>query len=196
MSEPRSHRSDSTGTRDRPTGNTRARIQQVALDLFSERGYEKTALREIAEELGVTKAALYYHFKTKEDIVRSIFTDSAEKIDELVEWAHTQPRTLDTRREVIRRYAALMSGDLKLMRFLQENQPTLRDLSIGETMKQRMTNLFEVLSDDDAPLADQLRARLAVFSIGMSLFAMRDKDYSADEVSAASVEVALDLIRG
>ncbi|MFF5422204.1 TetR/AcrR family transcriptional regulator [Streptomyces misionensis] len=51
-------------------GNTRQRIQDVALELFAEQGYEKTSLREIAEHLDVTKAALYYHFKTKEDIMR------------------------------------------------------------------------------------------------------------------------------
>ena len=39
-------------------GDTRARIQQVALELFAEQGYERTSLREIAERLGVTKAAL------------------------------------------------------------------------------------------------------------------------------------------
>ncbi|GAA4200101.1 TetR/AcrR family transcriptional regulator [Actinocatenispora rupis] len=182
-------------TRERSSGDTRTRIQQVALDLFAERGYEKTALREIAEELGVTKAALYYHFKTKEDIVRSIFTDSAEQIDELIEWAKTQPPGIETRREVVRRYAALMGSNHKLIRFMHENQPGLRDLSIGETMKNRMLGLFQVLSDDDAPLADQLRARLAVFSIGASFFALRDKELSDEELRQASLDVALDLIR-
>src|SRR5512133_27475 len=48
---------------------TRERILDVALELFNEQGYEKTPLRELAERLGVTKAALYYHFKRKEDIL-------------------------------------------------------------------------------------------------------------------------------
>ena len=50
----------------------RAHIQRVALELFIEEGYDKTSLREIAEQLGVTKAALYYHFTTKDDIVNSL----------------------------------------------------------------------------------------------------------------------------
>ena len=48
--------------------DTRDRILQVALDLFIEQGYDKTSLREIAERVGVTKAALYYHFASKEEI--------------------------------------------------------------------------------------------------------------------------------
>ena len=47
----------------RTRSDTRARIQRVALELFAEQGYDKTSLREIAERLDVTKAALYYHFK-------------------------------------------------------------------------------------------------------------------------------------
>ena len=47
----------------------REEILDVALELFNEQGYEKTSLREIAERLGVTKAALYYHFERKEDIL-------------------------------------------------------------------------------------------------------------------------------
>ena len=54
------------------SGETRQRILDVALDLFVEQGYEKTSLREIAERVGVTKAALYYHFQSKEDIVTTL----------------------------------------------------------------------------------------------------------------------------
>jgi AcrR family transcriptional regulator len=48
---------------------TRERILDIALELFNEQGYDKTSLREIAERLGYTKAALYYHFERKEDIL-------------------------------------------------------------------------------------------------------------------------------
>jgi AcrR family transcriptional regulator len=53
----------------RPRGSTRERILDIALELFNEQGYDKTSLREIAERLGFTKAALYYHFERKEDIL-------------------------------------------------------------------------------------------------------------------------------
>src|SRR5271156_1295810 len=53
----------------RPRGETRERILDIALELFNEQGYDKTSLREIADRLGTTKAALYYHFERKEDIL-------------------------------------------------------------------------------------------------------------------------------
>lgn len=93
------------GTKRQRRGDTRQRIQDVALELFSEHGYEKTSLREIAEHLDVTKAALYYHFKTKEDILISLFQDLSRPMDELIEWARQQPRTLETKQEILRRYS-------------------------------------------------------------------------------------------
>src|SRR5690242_17898412 len=86
-------------------GDTRRRIQDVALELFAEQGYEKTSLREIAEHLDVTKAALYYHFKTKEDILISLSEDLARPLDELIAWGESQPRSLATKQELLRRYA-------------------------------------------------------------------------------------------
>lgn len=126
-------------------GNTCQRIQDVALELFSERGYEKTSLREIAEKLEVTKAALYYHFKTKEDIVIGLFQDLGRPIDELIAWAEEQPRTLETKQELLRRYSAALHSAAPLFRFMQENQAAVRDLSIGETFKSRMLTLFGLL---------------------------------------------------
>jgi AcrR family transcriptional regulator len=56
----------------RPRGSTRERILDIALELFNEQGYDKTSLREIADRLGTTKAALYYHFERKEDILYAL----------------------------------------------------------------------------------------------------------------------------
>jgi AcrR family transcriptional regulator len=181
-----------TGRERQP--DTRERIQQVALELFAEHGYDKTALREIAERLGVTKAALYYHFKTKEDILGSIIDDYVTRVDEVIAWAQDQPRTLDTRREIIRRHAELFRSARPFMRFFQENQPTMRDLAIGEKMKSRMVGLVALVTDPDAPAERQLRNRLALMSIGMSMFLMRDSNIPTADLDAASLKVAMDLL--
>ncbi|WP_405969975.1 TetR/AcrR family transcriptional regulator [Streptomyces sp. NBC_00988] len=54
------------------SGSTRDRLLSVAIELFTTQGYGGTSLREIAERLSVSKAAIYYHFRTKEDIARVI----------------------------------------------------------------------------------------------------------------------------
>ena len=51
---------------------TRERILDIALELFSTQGYDKTSLREIAQRLGFSKAAIYYHFASKEEILLAL----------------------------------------------------------------------------------------------------------------------------
>jgi AcrR family transcriptional regulator len=56
----------------RPSSDTRQRIQDVARELFGEKGVQRTSLQDIASRLGITKPALYYHFDSREELVRSI----------------------------------------------------------------------------------------------------------------------------
>ena len=175
-------------------GNTRQRIQDVALELFSEQGYEKTSLREIAEKLEVTKAALYYHFKTKEDIVISLFQDLTGPIDELITWAEGQPRTLETKTEILHRYSDALAHAAPLFRFMQENQATVRDLSIGDTIKHRVLGLVELIKEPDAPLTDQVRCFSALFTLHAGMLALKDVDGDPEEKRKAALEVAVELV--
>jgi AcrR family transcriptional regulator len=56
----------------KPVSGTRQRIQDVARELFTQNGVQRTSLQDIADRLGVTKPALYYHFASREELVRSI----------------------------------------------------------------------------------------------------------------------------
>ncbi|MGW3787990.1 TetR/AcrR family transcriptional regulator [Micromonospora chokoriensis] len=178
------------------TGGTRERIKAVALELFTEQGYEKTSLREIAERLNVTKAALYYHFKSKDDIVASFVEDRFEQMDALTAWAESQPRSLATRRELISRYADTMFGGEQpsVMRFFEQNQTVLKSLAVGQQMRGRMMELANALCrGDDSPRA-QLRATLSLFAVHSSWFAVRAPHITDDERRKIALEVADELL--
>ena len=66
------------------SGDTRARILSVANELFIEQGYEGTSLREIADRLDITKAALYYHFRSKDEILETLLSPFDTLLDELL----------------------------------------------------------------------------------------------------------------
>jgi AcrR family transcriptional regulator len=176
--------------------NARSRIQDVALQLFIEEGYDKTSLREIAEKLGVTKAALYYHFPTKEAIVTSLTEDRVAAVAEILDWAQGQPKNEATRQELIRRYAATMRGARasQIIRFFERNQATVKDLGVGERMRKQMLAFMEVLSDKTEPVDVQLRRSLAIFAIHASWFAMRERGWDEVESHAAGLKVAIDLV--
>ena len=182
------------GTKQQRRGNTRQRIQDVALELFAERGYEKTSLREIAEHLDVTKAALYYHFKTKEEILVSVFEDLTRPIEELIEWGGGQPHTLETKREIIRRYSEALAEAAPLFRFMQENQAPVRELRIGDTFKDRMRGLRDIIVYPEAGLVDQVRCVSAIFTLHAGMFLMQDVEGDPEDKRKAALEVAVDLV--
>ncbi|MFJ8312299.1 MULTISPECIES: TetR/AcrR family transcriptional regulator [unclassified Streptomyces] len=175
-------------------GNTRQRIQDVALELFGEQGYEKTSLREIAERLDVTKAALYYHFKTKEDIIISLFQDLTRPMDEVIEWGRERPQTLETKLEILRRYSEALVGAEPLFRFMQENQAAMRELSIGEMFKKRMHAMVDLLKDPDASLSDQIRCFTALFSMHAGMFVLKEVEGDPEDKRKSILEVAGDLV--
>ncbi len=180
----------------RETGDTRQRIQDVALELFTEHGYEATSLREIAERLGVTKAALYYHFKTKEDIVASLIDDRIERLEELLEWA-AQPAPQPggrvgadppVRRRTAREPAP--QGDAFPASATRPHCATIRTASgpanggrdgrPGQPAGRRLTA--------------RLRNAMGLFSLHADLVPGPDENITDDERHTAALKVALELL--
>ena len=64
--------------------NTREKIMDVALHMFSERGYEAVSIRDICGEVGIKESTLYYHFKNKKDILDSLVEKFRSHIDGLL----------------------------------------------------------------------------------------------------------------
>jgi AcrR family transcriptional regulator len=56
------------------------RVLDAALELFSEHGFEGTSLQDIADRLGVTKAAVYYHFHTKDEILLALVEPAFDEL--------------------------------------------------------------------------------------------------------------------
>ena len=68
------------GTRE-GAPHTSKRIQECALELFYERGYTSTTMREIALACGLTPGALYNHFSSKEELLSSMLVDIHNKLE-------------------------------------------------------------------------------------------------------------------
>lgn len=182
-------------------GGTRENIQTVALRLFSEQGYESTSMRQIAEELGFTKAALYYHFKSKEDIVRALIETMRGQINDLLDWARTQEPGPDLRRTVITRWSAIMHGQgLRMFRFLGSNYRLVRDIKSEpghhdhEGMAAAVGELFAILTPPGASVEDRLRVRFALLVSNMLGIAARDLDADEEDILEAAERISTGLL--
>jgi AcrR family transcriptional regulator len=175
---------------------TREKIQQVALELFAEQGYDKTSLREIAERLNVTKAALYYHFRTKEDIVLSLFDDFLARVDEIIKWAGEREIDQDVRQRIVHRYADIVTSPEagRMIEFVQGNQSAVRDLKHSRDLFDRFRQLNHLLIDPATPLTTQLKASMALGILHIGTFGPIDVDATREQRCAAALEVALELI--
>lgn len=177
-------------------GDTKGEIRAVALELFVERGYDATSLREIAERLGITKAAVYYHFSSKEEIVRSLFEDHLSGLQELIDWASEQSRVRapgpELRREVIDRMVALTSGrGQQAMRFALANQHVVKEMHRDhQDVVGRLRDLFAAVTGPGATLEEKLRVRVALLSVNLVFFAAQDLDASDAEVADAARSIA------
>lgn len=73
-------------------GDTRARLLDTALALFTVHGVEGTSLQMIADALGVTKAAVYYHFRTKDEITEAVAEPAVRELLVMLDHAATISR--------------------------------------------------------------------------------------------------------
>jgi AcrR family transcriptional regulator len=78
-------------TRSEQTAQARQRILDTAATMFAERGYDATAMQDLAQELGLTRAALYYHYPAKADILRAIIDAETARFFQAMETVAALP---------------------------------------------------------------------------------------------------------
>ena len=182
----------------RSRGDTRSRIQSVAVELFGEQGYEKTSLREIAERLGVTKAALYYHFKSKDDIVHSLLDDYLDQVDALISWGMRQRRTAEVRGELMSRYLDIVIDSYGVYRMLHQNQAALGGMSSmkqrGELLRERMRSLIDLFAEPGASLHERVRAAMAASGLSIGWMFFHDQTDDLGELRDVVLAVGRELI--
>lgn len=97
----------------------RQRLMEAAAELFTQKGYASTSVREIVEKAGVTKPVLYYHFGSKEGLYLALINESYEALKTLLEVAQGYGGTV---RERLLRIAQdihqLFSENVRLVRFI------------------------------------------------------------------------------
>ncbi len=153
--------------------STRERILDVALDLFVAQGYDGTSLRQIAEQLGVTKAALYYHFESKEDILRALHMRLHEFGKDALNSAGDEPMTLELWGQLLDQVVDQMLVQRKLFLMHERNQATLEKLHSVEHDAEHddIQNQFrKILLDTRVAARDRVRMAAAFGAAFAGLF--------------------------
>jgi AcrR family transcriptional regulator len=151
--------------------STRDRILNTALQLFTDKGFDAATLQEIADRLGFTKAAIYYYYRSKEDILMALHMRmhqfGAESLDRLVD----EPVTLDIWESLLFSLLDEMLAQRPLFLMHERNQAVLERLHRKDHEAQHedlQVRLRQILSDPAIPLRDRVRMSCslgAVFSV-------------------------------
>jgi AcrR family transcriptional regulator len=178
-------------TRAAQAEQTRAQILETAQRLFTELGYDATSLQRIADEMGLTKAAVYYHFHAKSDILHAVMEPGIARLALLLDEAETM-RSRRARVENLvagfvdflvthRHYAVMASSDPAMKRHKTEGEV--------RTLRQRgLTLLF-----GEHPSGADRVAYYTVFSVPETLPEL--VDLNDDELRDALQNTLLRILR-
>lgn len=101
-------RSEGKGSVARARGAARDRVVEVAVELFAEHGVQDTSLQMIADRIGVGKAAVYYQFPSKDEIVLAVLRPVFDDLAHLIDHAESLPHNESQREAAIEGLVDLM----------------------------------------------------------------------------------------
>jgi AcrR family transcriptional regulator len=173
---------------------TKDRILIIAGDLFASQGYTGTSIADIAGELGTTTAALYYHFRSKAEILSALIAAPMADYNRIVEELHSRT----TPEELLGAFVDL-TVDSRALAAVIDRDPSVLALIDEQLPKksERMTaQVINRLAGPDADRAAVVRAYAALALIkgatqavlanpDQGVEACADADPCAESVSAA-----------
>ena len=139
-----------------------SRILHAALNLFADHGVSGTSLQMIADAVGVTKAAVYHKFKTKEEIVTAVAEMELAKLEDALEAAEAQADGVAARKVLLTEVVGMAVERRRWVMALQNDPVMVRVLGEHPPLRELITRLYAILLDE----SDDTEARIsaALFS--------------------------------
>jgi AcrR family transcriptional regulator len=142
------------------SGDTKARILAVALDLFGQQGVQQTSLQQIADRLGMTKPALYYHFASREDLIRSLFEPMVSGLEAFL--AEQEAAVEVSPRGLLEGYFDLMFQYRGLNELILRELMMLAHLDLVERVTDWRLRIMAMLVGPEPTLGQRARAIVAI----------------------------------
>ncbi|QBI18796.1 TetR/AcrR family transcriptional regulator [Egibacter rhizosphaerae] len=169
--------------------DTHQRIHEVALDLFLQRGFSHTTLQDIADELGLTRAALYYHYRSKDDLIASLIQPAKDAVDAFLD--HAQ-RTDPPARELLEGFFDLNYRHRRIFLALVRDPTGLGSVDAEGWVTELAATAQRLLAGDDPTPDGRIRAVVAIN--GLSRCATVLPDIPHDELRRRSVDLGLQIL--
>src|SRR3954462_8237882 len=147
------------------TADTRTRLIEAAVDLFTRHSFAGTSLQMIADELGLTKAAIYHHFRTREQLLAAVLEPILGELRTIVEAAQMR-RTAHARAEdMLSGYAALAVRNRGLVAVLAADPSVATALNERAEWGDLISRQVALLADVDPAPAGEVKAAMVFAGI-------------------------------
>lgn len=166
--------------------DTRERILAAARALFIERGVQQTSLRDIAEQLGVSKPALYHHFDSRDALLASIVEPLIDDFNAFI--ARHESKGPNEPRALLSSYFDLLQAHRETLTLLVRDLSTLGALNVGARLLEQRRRLIALLGGPDGSVASRVRATVAIG--GLSDCVVELPDVPPERIKTTAVDAA------
>ena len=173
-----------------PLSEAKARVVDAAAALFAEHGVGGTSVQMIADAIGVTKAAVYHQFKTKDEIVIAAAEAELARLDAVISAAEAEQDAQAAREVLLRRIVDLAVARRRMESTLTGDPVLIRFLAGHEPFRRQMTRLYRILMGDGAGPEAQVPAAMLIAAIGGAVMHPLVADLDDDVLRAHLLRLA------
>jgi AcrR family transcriptional regulator len=149
---------------DTGTGDTRQRLIEAAVDLFTTHSFAGTSLQMIADELGFTKAAIYHHFRTREQLLDAVVGPILEQLAIAIDAAE-QLRGVHARADYILTSYAQLAVDNRVVAVLAADPAVAEMLRTRREWDELIERQMALLADVEPGPAGKVKAAVVLAGI-------------------------------
>lgn len=166
------------------------RVLEAALALFAEHGVGGTSIRMIADAIGVTKAAIYYQFKTKDEIVLAAAGLGYAKLQWALEAAEAEESPARAREFLIRQVIEISLQQRRVTRSLQNDPIMLRLMAKHEPFQHMFDQMQRLMIGEAADPGVRMQVAMLSGAIAAGTGHSLVADLDDDTVRTHLVELA------
>ncbi len=145
------------------------RVIAAALELFAERGVSGTSLQMIADAIGVTKAAVYHQFQTKDEIVLAVAEHELAELEDALVDAEGLPSRDESRLGLLTSVIDLAVQRRRWVNALQNDPVMIRLLATHPPLLDLMNRVYALLLGEEPATADRVRIAVVSGAIGAAV---------------------------
>jgi AcrR family transcriptional regulator len=148
------------------TRNRRAALLTAALDAFTGRGYDATSVAELASATGMSKAAVSYHFRTKNDLLHAVADPLLDSLDAILDSHPPAPRWPDQVQALLGDYLATLTDHRQVAAWVDSDKAVLNHPQIGARLHHNTERICQAITGHAADgTAATVRATAALGSL-------------------------------